>query len=216
MLLNTDIKFLKTIAFFIGIGCMYTNLSYAQEIDCSKTDTAAIKTMCSSSFEQQRQKLKNQYLTAFLISDAPLRLLDDTHSVWLKRTQQCKSESCFKQQFELRTDDLNFYTSLNQSLTQHYLKFENGKLAQQPIHLQVHQLSKDSIKIEGIAYRNPNNKKETQTIPFLAYTTPEKKQNIVDNEHDCKYQFDYYKAILTVKTQQKGCERFIGVYRLYD
>lgn len=216
MLLNTDIKFFKTIASFIGLGCIYSSLSYAQEIDCSAPDNSAMKTMCSSAFDQQRQKLKNQYLTAFLISDAPLRLLDDTHSIWLKRVQKCKTESCFNQQFELRTDDLNFYTSLNQSLTQHYLKVEHGKLAKHPIHLQVHQLSKDSIKIEGIAYRNPNNKKDTQTVPFLAYTTPEKKQNIVDNEHDCKYQFDFNKAILTVKTQQKGCERFTGVYRLYD
>lgn len=217
MLLNTDIKFFRTIASFIGIGCIYSSLSYAQEIDCSQPDnSSSIKTLCSSNFEQQRQKLQNQYVTAFLISDAPLRLLEDTHQLWFKRIQQCKTSSCFNQQFELRTDDLNFYTSLNQSLTQHYLKFENGKIAKNPVHLQIHQLSKDNIKIEGLAYRNPNNKKETQTISFLAYTTTDKKQNIVDNEHDCNYQFDYSRAILTIKTQQKGCERFTGVYRLYD
>lgn len=84
------------------------------------------------------------------------------------------------------------------------------------MHLQVHQLTKDKIKIEGIAYRNPNNKLETQTIPFLAYTTTEKKDEIIDNEHDCKYQFNFNKAILSVKTKQKGCERFVGVYRVYD
>jgi len=50
----------------------------------------------------------------------------------------------------------------------------------------------------------------------LAYTTTEKKDEIIDNEHDCKYQFNFNKAILSVKTKQKGCERFVGVYRVYD
>ena len=27
---------------------------------------------------------------------------------------------------------------------------------------------------------------------------------------------NFQKAILTIKTEQKGCERFTGVYRLYD
>ncbi|HHP0792539.1 TPA: A1S_1983 family putative colistin resistance protein, partial [Acinetobacter baumannii] len=26
----------------------------------------------------------------------------------------------------------------------------------------------------------------------------------------------FQKALLIVKTQQKGCERFTGIYRLYD
>jgi hypothetical protein len=105
---------------------------------------------------------------------------------------------------------------MNQSLTQHFIKYEHGKIAKQPIHLQIHQLSKDRIKVEGIAYRNPNNRKEAQTVSLLAYTTPEKKNEILDNEHDCKYTLNFQKAILSVSTQQKGCERFSGIYRLYD
>ena len=216
MLVNTEINLIKTLCTLFSIGCLCSTLAHAQKIDCSSPNTSSMKQICAENFTEWREKLTNHYMTAFLVSDAPVQLLEDTHTLWFKRLQQCKSSNCYKQQFELRTDDLNFYTSLNQSLTNHYLKFENGKIASQPVHLQVHQLTKDRIKIEGIAYRNPNNKLETQTIPFLAYTTPDKKSEIMDNEHDCKYQFDFNKAILSVKTEQKGCERFVGVYRVYD
>ena len=216
MLVNTEINLIKTLCTLFSIGCLCSTLAHAQKIDCSSPNTSSMKQICAENFTESREKLTNHYMTAFLVSDAPVQLLEDTHTLWFKRLEQCKSLNCYKQQFELRTDDLNFYTSLNQSLTNHYLKFENGKIASQPVHLQVHQLSKDRIKIEGIAYRNPNNKLETQTIPFLAYTTPDKKSEIMDNEHDCKYQFDFNKAILSVKTEQKGCERFVGVYRIYD
>ena len=82
--------------------------------------------------------------------------------------------------------------------------------------LQFHQLDKDKLKIEGIAYRNPNNRLETQILSLLAYSTPEQKNQITDNEKKCQYQFDFQKALLIVKTDQKGCERFTGIYRLYD
>ncbi len=216
MLVNTEINLIKTLGTLFSIGCLCSTMTFAQEIDCSSLKTSSLKTICSDNFAESREKLSNHYITAFLVSDAPVRLLEDTHTLWFKRLQQCKSLDCYKQQFELRIEDLNFYTSLNQSLTNHYLKFENGTIASQPVHLQVHQLTKDKIKIEGIAYRNPNNKLETQTIPFLAYTTADQKSEIFDNEHDCKYHFDFNKAILSVTTEQKGCERFAGIYRLYD
>ena len=216
MLVNTDINLIKTLSTLFSIGCLCSTLAHAQKIDCSSPDTSSMKKICAENLTESREKLTNHYVTAFLVSDAPVHLLEDTHTLWFKRLQQCKSLDCYKQQFELRIEDLNFYTSLNQSLTNHYLKFENGQISSQPVHLQVHQLSKDRIKIEGIAYRNPNNKLETQSIPFLAYTTPDQKSEITDNEHDCKYQFDFNKAILSVKTEQKGCERFVGVYRIYD
>lgn len=216
MLVNTDINLIKTLGTLFSIGCLCSTMAYAQDIDCTRPDTASMKKICADNFAESREKLSNHYITAFLVSDAPVRLLEDTHHLWLKRLQLCKSLDCYKQQFEIRIEDLNFYTSLNQSLTNHYLKFENGQFATQPVHLQVHQLTKDKIKIEGIAYRNPNNKLETQTIPFLAYTTADQKSEIVDNEHDCKYHFDFNKAILSVTTKQKGCERFTGIYRLYD
>ena len=138
------------------------------------------------------------------------------HAESLACSSHHNNTAAMKKTCDQLLDDLNIYISLNQSLTQHYLKFEQGQMAKQPIHLKIHQLTKDRIKIEGVAYRTPNYRAETQTIPFLAYTTTETKSQITDNEHDCKYNFNYSKAILTVSTEQKGCERFSGIYRLYD
>ncbi|WP_217488398.1 A1S_1983 family putative colistin resistance protein [Acinetobacter lactucae] len=214
MLSNTDMNQLKRLSFVVTLSCLCSSLVFAESIDCSNTG-AELK-ICSKTLSESRKELNNKYLSAYLVTDAPLQLLQDTQKLWSKHTQQCKSNTCIQQQFDLRTDDLNFYASLKQTLTQHYLKFENGHLAAQPVHIQVHQLAKDKIKIEGIAYRNPNNRKETQTISLMAYSSPEQKSEILDNEHNCKYQFNFQKALLNVKTQQKGCERFSGIYRLYD
>lgn len=214
--MNTDINLIKTLSTLFSIGCLCCTFAHAEKIDCSDPHSPFLKKICTENLSDVRTKLTNQYTTAFLISDAPIKLLADTHTLWFKRLQQCKNFACYQQQFELRIDDLNFYTSLNQSLTNHYLKFENGQIANQAVHLQIHQLTKNNIKIEGIAYRNPNNKSQTQTVPFLTYTSPDKKNEVIDNEHDCKYQLHFNKAILTVKTKQKDCERFTGVYRIYD
>lgn len=216
MLLKTDINKMNILGLMLGLSTLATGaFASTQPLDCSNKNKSNT-TICSSAFDETRKTLANQYLTAYLITDAPLSIVEDTHQLWLNRLQQCKTVDCYKQQFDSRLDDLNIFISLNQSLTQHYLKFEDGQMAKQPVHLKIHQLTKDRIKIEGMAYRNPNNRVETQTIPFLAYTTPDAKTEITDNEHDCKYEFQYTKAILLIKTQQKGCERFSGVYRLYD
>ncbi|MDS7935336.1 hypothetical protein RMB03_05935 [Acinetobacter sp. V91_7] len=214
MLSNTDMNQLKRLSFAVTLSCLCSSLVFAESIDCSNSGTEL--KICSKTFSESKKQLDNKYLSAYLVTDAPLQLLQDTQKLWSKHTQQCKNNTCVQQQFDLRTDDLNFYASLKQTLTQHYLKFENGRIAAQPVHIQVHQLAKDKIKIEGIAYRNPNNRKETQTISLMAYSSPEQKSEILDNEHNCKYQFNFQKALLNVKTQQKGCERFSGIYRLYD
>lgn len=208
---NTDNNLIKTLG-LLGLLCG-SSIATASMIDCQPTKRQG---MCANALHEVRQKLNTHYLTALLVSDAPIRLLQDSQSLWLQRAKQCKSTRCYSQQIEQRVDDLNLYISLNQTLTQHYLKFEQGQIAAQPVHLKLHQLGKDSIKIEGIAYRNPNNRIESQTVNFLAYTSPQEKTRIVDNEHDCQYAFSYSKAILVVDTQQQGCERFSGVYRLYD
>ena len=209
---NSDNNLIKTLALPISLAC-FMPFAQANVIDCDAKRTQGI---CSTPLKDARQKLSNHYLTTLLVSDAPIRLLQDTQRLWLKRAEQCKQLRCYTQQIDARIDDLNIYTSLNQTLTQHYLKFEHGQLAPQPVHLKLHQLSKDSIKVEGIAYRNPNNRFESQMVNFLAYTTPQDKTKIVDNEHDCQYAFEYSKAILVITSPQKGCERFNGVYRLYD
>lgn len=182
----------------------------------SSEKNATLKTLCSSSFKQQRQQLETQSLTAYLVTDAPLRLLQDTHQLWFRHIQQCKSLSCYQQQVNDRIDQLNLFTSLNQSLTQHYLKYEQGQISKDPIHIQIHQLTKDNIKIEGITYLNPNNKIDKQTRSLLAYSTIENKNQIIDNEKGCQYRFNYHKAYLAIHSKQKGCEAFIGLYRLYD
>ena len=209
---NTDNNLLKNLALAMAFA-LCSPLAAAQMMDCNQSN---LKGICAKPLQETRQKLTNHYLTALLVSDAPIRLLQDTQRLWLSRAKQCKQISCYLQHMELRIDDLNVYTSLNQTLTQHYLKVEQGQLAQPAVHLKMHQLGKDSIKIEGVAYRNPNNRPETQSVSFLAYTTPQEKTQILDNEHDCKYDFHYAKALLVVTSQQKGCERFNGVYRLYD
>ena len=60
-----------------------------------------------------------------------------------------------------------------------------------------------------------SNSKETELL-HIKKSLLEQKSEILDNEHNCKYQFNFQKALLNVKTQQKGCERFSGIYRLYD
>lgn len=209
---NTDYPLSKNLALASIVLCISP---FSAAIDCQQAPSQ-LKQVCSSQFEPARQQLHNSYLTGLLISDAPSLLLKDTHATWLQQLQQCKSTRCTRQQIEQRIDALNTYISLNQSLTQHYLKVENGQLTHPSIHLKLHQLSKDSIKIEALAYRNPNNRLEKQTVSLLAYTTPQQKSQILDNEHDCKYDIHYSKALLVVKTKQKGCERFTGIYRLYD
>ncbi len=217
MLLKNVSNPIKTIVSVLFLGLCGSSLAQAQPLRCERADSASITSkLCANNLKELRQDLNEQLLTTYLVTDAPLRLIDDTHQVWLGQSQQCKSLECFKQQFNVRIEDLNIYTSMNQTLTQHYLKYENGQMAKQAVHLKIHQLSKDRIKIEGLAYRNPNNRFETRAIPLLAYTTPEKKNDILDNEHDCKYQLNFQKALLRVSSQQSGCERFVGIYRLYD
>jgi uncharacterized protein len=214
MLLKTELNLVKCFSPILFIAAMYSSSSHAYVIDCSAQ--ASSQSLCHERLSKQREQFNDLSLTTLLITDAPIKLVKDSQQLWLERTQQCKNFTCFNQQFEQRIDQLNIFTSLNQSLTQHYLKFENGQIAKQPVHLQIHQLSKNNIKIEGVAYRNPNNRLDKQSIPFLAYSSPEEKQQIHDNENTCNYDFKYQKAILIVSTEQKGCERFSGIYRLYD
>lgn len=216
MLLKTDINLFKYLGSIFFLSCMASPSAFAQGLNCSSQNNSALKLACSAQYITERNAIEEKTLTATLITDAPLRLIEDTEKLWVNHLKQCKSFNCYKQQFDNRLEQLNFYTSMNQSLTQHYLKYENGEIAFQPIYIQIHQLTKNNIKVEGIAYRNPNNKLEKQIIPFLAYSTTEQKNNITDNENDCKYQFNYSKSYLLVKTEQKNCERFVGIYRLYD
>ena len=217
MLLKNVSNQIKTMVSVLFISYLSISTSQAKSLHCELSDVKNKHAkFCQANLKDARAELIEKSLTASLVTDAPIRLLDDTQTLWLNRLSQCKSNQCLQQQFELRNEDLNIYTSLNQSLTQHYIKFEKGQFAEAPVHLKIHQLSKDRIKIEGVAYRNPNNSAKARIIPLLAYTSPERKHQILDNENDCKYQLNFQKAILIVNSEQKGCERYTGVYRLYD
>lgn len=216
MLLKTELNLVKYIYPLLCISTFGSITAHANVIDCQSTPNGLLKQLCHERFNEPRQRLNDLSLTTLLITDAPIKLIKDSETLWLNRLQQCKNYDCYQQQFETRIDQLNFFTSLNQTLTQHYLKFEQGKIAKHPIHLQIHQLSKDSLKIEAVAYRNPNNAANKQTLSFLAYSNLADKQQIHENENDCKYSFKYQKSILVISTEQKGCETFTGIYRLYD
>ncbi|ANF81829.1 hypothetical protein A3K93_06240 [Acinetobacter sp. NCu2D-2] len=213
MWLKTDLNRVKISGLLLSTGLFMASPSFASDPFCSNSNQSSL---CSASLKEARQKLTEQFFTAYLVTDAPVKLLQDTQTLWQHRLQQCKTIQCFQQQFDTRLDELNLFISLNQTLTQHFLKYENGSVARPAVHLKIHQLSKDRIKIEGLAYRSPKNRPETQVVPFLAYTTPDQKAEIINNENDCKYQFSYEKAILKVLSQQTNCERFNGIYRLYD
>ncbi len=217
MLLKTDFMYINPIVPAFILACLTMNSAHAESIQCNTDQNKAqFKILCSKALEKSRHSLNEKYLTAYLVTDAPIRLVEDSQQLWLNQVTQCKSQNCLQKQFELRIDDLNFYTSMNQSLTQHYVKYENGRIAQPAVQLQVHLLSKDRIKIEGIASRNPNNRTDSQSVSLLAYTSPEKKNEIVDNNRKCKYQMNFQKALLVMKTQQPDCGHFTGIYRLYD
>lgn len=181
MLFNTVRNQLKKSGYILTLSCFCSTFAFAASIECSNHNIELGK-LCSKKYDEQRAQLNTKFLTAYLVTDAPLQLLHDTQTLWLNQIRLCKTKSCFQQQFDARIDDLNFFTSMNQTLTQHYLKYEHGKIAKQPVHLKVHQLDKDKLKIEGLAYRNPNNRIETQTISLLSYSTPSEKNEIIDNE----------------------------------
>ena len=216
MLLKNVSNSMNILVYLSLIGILNISSAQAQPLECESSHSKNNDPICDSSFDDIRDELNERFLTTYLVSDAPTRLIQDTQLAWINRLQQCKTKACRNHQINSRIDDLNFYISMNQSLTQHFLKFENGQITPQLVHLKIHQLSKDRIKIEGTAYRNPNNRIETQTIPLLAYTTTNSKNEILDNEHDCKYQLNFQKALLIVSSSQKNCERFNGIYRLYD
>jgi len=156
MQLKTGFMHINPIVSILFFACFGMGTAYAESIQCTAAQqTNRFKTLCVKDLEQNRQLLNEKYLTAFLITDAPVRLIQDTQRLWLDQVTQCKSLNCYKRQFDLRLEDLNFYTSMNQSLTQHFVKYEHGSMAKAATQLQVHQLSKDRIKIEGISYRNP-------------------------------------------------------------
>ncbi|MEB3752963.1 A1S_1983 family putative colistin resistance protein [Acinetobacter sp. MD2(2019)] len=219
MSLKFALNFHKTCLSIFGCGFVLLPISgHAQNLDCMFKVKQHL--LCSANNLATRQQLNQLLFTTYMTSNAPTPLIHTTQNLWRKRVEQCKSKSCVERQFELRNEDLNTYNSINQNLTQHFIQYRQGYLAKPTAYLQIHQLDQNRIKIEGIAYRNPNNSQARQSINFLAYRNQAQKNEITNNETGCKYAFNYQKAILTVTLLQnqayKYCDRFVGIYKLYD
>ncbi|MDQ8953451.1 hypothetical protein RFH42_10815 [Acinetobacter rudis] len=219
MLIKTDYLSMKSILTLLSLSSLAifsSSISHAQAIPCENPHQQAWKKMlCGNELKKQRLLLNDKYLTAYLATDAPIQLLEKTQQLWLNRVQQCTTRRCFEQQIDLRSEELNFYTSMNQSMTQHFIKYNRGKIAIPEVHIMVHQLSTDRIKIEGNAYLNPNNKNQQQRM-LLAYSSPDPKKPVLDNDRRCSYQMTFHKALLVVQSKQKECQHFTGHYRRYD
>ena len=220
MSLNFNLYRYKAFGCMVLLNVLACSQSYAYQFLCETQAQHARPHYCKKQYNAEVAQLNQLYFSSNLVTNAPLRLLQDTQKMWRTRLNECKNKTCFSQQFDIRGEDLNAYSSLNQSLTQHFIQYRHGKIAQPHTYLQIHQLDQNKIKIEGWVYRNPNANAEKLTFAFLAYINNADKTQVTNNETTCQYKFDYQKALLHVSSTnhvaQKNCQRFAGVYRLYD
>ncbi|MFT4021783.1 MAG: hypothetical protein QM666_09730, partial [Acinetobacter sp.] len=121
MSLNFTSHVHKTFKCIIGIGFVVTTSVQASHSELCASSKPAL--LCQANTELQRTQLTRLLFTAHLISNAPTRLIQDTQSMWNQRIQQCKNKQCITSQFQQRTEALNAFSSLNQSLTQHFIKY---------------------------------------------------------------------------------------------
>lgn len=202
--------------FFLLSGVSIT--AHAQLPDCEKKQNQTFeKSVCQNNdLNALNSQIKEKYLSAQLMSNASLALLSLAHEDWIKYVKSCKNRQCIQQQFEQRLDDLTFIINMNQSLMQHFVRYDPQQKNQQMVTLQLQQLDKNKIKIEAMQYRNPNNS-EHQRIAYLrSYTSPDLTETIVDLETKCHYSINRFGHVLEFKTEDQKCKRFIGIYRLFD
>lgn len=192
--------------------------TYAQLPDCTKKQNQKfeIQVCKHENLKILNQQIKEKYLSAQLMSNAALPLLARVHQDWLNYVKLCKNQQCIQQQFEQRLDDLTIIINMNQSLTQHFIRYNPKQKDAQMVTLQLQQLDKNKIKIEATQYRNPNNS-ENQRIAYLrSYTSPSLQDPITDLETKCVYTIERTGHVLEFKTEDQQCKRFVGVYKLYD
>ncbi|MHA3059820.1 A1S_1983 family putative colistin resistance protein [Acinetobacter sp. ANC 4636] len=217
MSLNFNLYTNKAFGCMVLLSVLACSSSYAYQPLCSNQSHP---NYCKTQYKTQVDQINKLYFTSNLVTNAPLRLLQDTQHMWHSRLKQCKNKSCFEQQFNLRAEDLNAYSALNQSLTQHFIKYHHGKIAQPQTYLQIHQLDQNKMKIEGWMYRNPNASLDKLSFAFLSYLNNTDKTKVTNNETTCRYQFNYQKTLLVVTSTnhvaKQNCQRFTGIYRLYD
>ncbi|SDB82990.1 hypothetical protein SAMN05421749_101151 [Acinetobacter marinus] len=170
----------------------------------------------NESLQQKNDEMKAQYLQAQLMSNAPLKLLTLSQQQWEGFVNKCKNKSCVAQQYDQRIADLVYLTSMNQSLTQHFVRYIDGQVDPQSTMLQLQQLDRNRIKIEATQYRNPNNQDATRYAHLRSYTTADALQEITDLDSRCQYKIERQFSILKLTSDQDNCKRFAGTYKLYD
>lgn len=202
--------------FFLLFGV--SAAAHAQLPNCEKKHQQTFeKTICKNNdLKSLNNQIKEKYLSAQLMSNASLALLSLAQEDWLKYVRACKSRQCIQQQFEQRIDDLTFIINMNQSLTQHFVRYDPKQKNQQMVTLQLQQLDKNKIKIEAMQYRNPNNSEHQRVAYLRSYTSPDLAQPIVDLETKCNYSINRFGHVLEFKTEDQQCKRFVGIYKLYD
>lgn len=210
-------KLIYSFSFFVGCT-LCGQISFAKLPECSQAQQQYFdKTICKSpELNQLKQNIQEKYLVTQLMSNAPLSLVQYSQQAWEKYARLCKNKQCIQTQFEQRLDDLNFMTNLNQSFTQHFIRYHGGSHSQQMTTLQLHQMDKNRIKIEGMQYRNPNNSEQARIAYLRSYTPTQLNEAIVDLETRCDYQLERTKYTLTFKSTDSNCQRFVGTYKLYD
>ena len=166
--------------------------------------------------KEHNEEIKAQYLQAQLMSNAPLKLLLLSQQQWENFVNKCKTKACISQQFEQRVDELVYLTSMNQSLTQHFVRYVNGKVDPQFTSLQIQQLDRNRIKIEATQFRNPNNSDTARYAHLRSYTTADALQEISDLDSRCQYKIERKFSILKLESDEENCKRFTGIYKLYD
>ena len=115
---NTELHHGNILKLLLLASGLITSAAHADRIIACHHDqlSAGIKKICSTHFDQQRNELNNKTLSAYLISDAPMQLLQDTQQLWLQRLTECKNKNCVEQQFELRFFDLGEILGIEREL----------------------------------------------------------------------------------------------------
>lgn len=203
--------------FFCAFSLSWIASSQAALPDCQqKTSSKFAQRVCDTpQLNTLKQAVKNKYLNAQLMSNAPLKVLDATQQGWLAHVELCKSTQCIVKQFNQRVDDLELFTSMNHSLSQFFVR-QSTATRSSYTQLQLHQLEKNRIKIEGMQYRNPNNSENSQIRYLRAYTSPDQLAQIVDVESKCTFSIVRTGHLLKFSSKDHACQYFTGLYRLYD
>lgn len=165
---------------------------------------------CQPQYQSQRDDIQQRFLNTQLVTNAPPYLVQTTQNLWLEQIKKCKTPTCIENELDIRQDELTAYSTLNQTLTQHFFKYKAGKFSKPFTFLQIHQLDQNRIKIEGTRYT------ASKRQFFNAYTDKSLRFDITNIEDQCQYQVNIQKAILTLDTTMPQCTGFSGIYRLYD